>query len=94
MIYAGRLSDGRIQVWATQSNGQLQSRWKETTNPDSGWTGWSAFQTPEGGVNAMSGSQLEDGRLQIFATGPSGSRWSCWKTNTNPDSAWTKWSAF
>jgi len=42
-ITAGDLEDGRIQVFAIDSNGNIESRWKETSDPNSGWTGWSSM---------------------------------------------------
>jgi hypothetical protein len=40
-VTVGRLPDGRLQLFLTGSAG-LTTSWKRTTNPDSGWTVWSA----------------------------------------------------
>jgi hypothetical protein len=93
-IVAGDLEDGRIQVFAVQANGQTESRWKTSTDPNSGWTAWSNFQTPAGGVTTISVGYLSDKRMQLFATEPDGITVSCWKTSTDPNSGWTPWSAF
>ena len=38
-IIAGLLSDGRLQLWAVnESDGSMQTRWKQTTHPDASWT--------------------------------------------------------
>jgi hypothetical protein len=52
-IAAGDLGGnfGQIQVFAIQSKGQIESRWKQTPDPDSAWTAWASFQTPSGGVD-------------------------------------------
>jgi filamentous hemagglutinin family protein len=46
-IAAGDPEDDRIQVFAIDSHGKMENRWKETSNPDSNWTPWSEFQTPK-----------------------------------------------
>jgi hypothetical protein len=95
-IAAGDLggNSGQIQVFAIQSNGQIESRWKQTTDPDSGWTPWSSFQTPSGGVTSIGVGYLSDTRMQLFATDVQGNIWSCWKTTTSPSASWTAWSSF
>jgi len=93
-IAAGDLGDGRIQVFAIKPHGQIESRGKTTTDPSSGWTAWGTFQTPAGGVTTISVGYLSDKRMQLFATEPNGSTVSCWKTTTDPNSAWTPWSPF
>lgn len=93
-IAAGELSDGRIQVFAIDSSGQLTSRWKKTTDPNSGWTGWSRFQTPSGGVVSIAVGVLPDKRLQLFAVDGAGNPVSCWKKTTDSNAGWTAWSGF
>jgi hypothetical protein len=93
-VAAGDLEDGRIQVFAVDSNGNLESRWKETSDPNSGWTSWSGFQTPNGGVTTIAVGYLSDKRMQLFATDRNGNTVSCWKTTTNPNAGWTGWSPF
>lgn len=93
-VAAGDLEDGRIQVFGIQTNGQLVSRWKTSNDPNSGWTAWSAFQTPPGGVTSIAVGYLSDGRMQLFATDPHGNTFSSWKTTTDPNASWTAWSAF
>jgi hypothetical protein len=93
-IAAADLPDGRIQVFAVESNGQLQSRWKTSTDPNSGWTAWSGFQTPAGGVTSIAAGYLTDKRIQLFATKQDGSIVSCWKESPDPNAGWTPWSPF
>ncbi|MET3130093.1 hypothetical protein AAKU55_000334 [Oxalobacteraceae bacterium GrIS 1.11] len=93
-VAAGDLEDGRIQVFAIDNNGQMESRWKETADPNSNWTSWSAFQTPTGGATTVAVGYLSDKRMQLFATDRNGHTVSCWKSSTNPNAAWTAWSAF
>jgi hypothetical protein len=42
-VSAGRLLDGRLQVFVTGPNGILVSR-KQGVDPNAGWTLWKAFQ--------------------------------------------------
>ena len=93
-IAAGELSDGRIQVFAIDNSGNLQSRWKETTDPNSSWTNWSNFQTPSGGVISLGVGTLPDKRLQLFGVDSNGNPVSCWKITVESESAWTPWSGF
>lgn len=37
------LADGRLELWAVTTSGDVWSCWKTTTNPNSGWTAWSDF---------------------------------------------------
>jgi hypothetical protein len=91
-ITAANLSDGRTQVWLIEAN-QIQSRWKEATNPDAAWSNWSPFPTPAAPA-ALSAAPLEDGRLQLYLVDAEGRTWSAWKVSTDPDAAWTEWSKF
>jgi hypothetical protein len=93
-ITVGDLEFDRMQAFAIESDGKIISRWKETTDPNSAWTPWSSFQTPQGGATSMAVGTLPDKRLQLFATTSNGSIVSCWKQTTDPNSAWTAWSAF
>jgi Tol biopolymer transport system component len=93
-IAAVNLSDGRTQVWLIDAN-QIQSRWKETTNPNSDWTNWGQFPSPNGVVPAaISGAPLEDGRVQLYLVDTSGGTWSAWKTTTASTAPWTAWTKF
>ena len=37
------LSDGRIQLFATDKQGVVWSCWKSNTDPNASWTGWGKF---------------------------------------------------
>lgn len=98
-IEAAILSDGRIQVWVIKPDfvgSQIQTRWKQTTDPGSAWSGWSEFPSPPSGGYpvAISAAPLEDKRLQLFLLDDKNQVWSAWKTSTNASSAWTPWSLF
>jgi hypothetical protein len=45
-IIAVLLSDGRLKIWAVNdSDGSMQTRWKQTTHPDASWTNWQISST-------------------------------------------------
>jgi hypothetical protein len=92
-IAAAILSDGRTQVWSIEGD-QILSRWKETTDPSSGWTNWSPFNSPNNIPVAISAAPLEDKRLQLYLIDGQNQVWSAWKTSTNPSAPWTEWSRF
>jgi hypothetical protein len=93
-VVASNLADGRIQVFAIQPNGQIQTRWKTSPDPNSAWTGWSNFQTPPGRVTTISVAYLSDRRPQLFAAMTNGDIVTCWTVSTDSGSAWSDWSAF
>jgi len=94
VIGAAILSDRRIQAFLINGN-QIQSRWKSTTDPNSGWTAWSPFPGPAGATPAaISAVSLDDKRPQLFLVDAENRVWSAWKETTNPGSAWTPWSPF
>jgi hypothetical protein len=37
------LSDGRLELWASDGNGGLWTTWKVDTDPNANWSGWSDF---------------------------------------------------
>jgi len=93
-IFVVPLADGRQQYFAIDGEFQIWSRWKETNDPNSGWTDLTPFQMPPlGGVTRICGAQLPDGRVQLFTIDLDGATWSCWKTG-DANSGWTNWSQF
>ena len=94
-VAAGGLEDGRIQLFGIQFNGQIVVVGKIYADPNSGWTDWSNFQTPPGGVTSICVGYLSDKRMRFVTGAPAGTtQLSCWKTTTDPNAAWTAWSAF
>jgi hypothetical protein len=88
----GALPDGRLQLFVA-AGGQITSSWKETPNPNSGWTPLSAFRPTPAPVNDVTVGRLPDGRLQLFASTTQG-LYTCWKETTDPNANWTQWSKF
>jgi hypothetical protein len=92
---AGHSPDGRVQVWVSVS-GRLQSTWKTSCDPDSGWIApWQApFEPDPGPINDIAVGQLSDGRMQAFATSSDNRLLTTWKTSCQPNSPWAAWQAF
>jgi hypothetical protein len=90
-IFVVPLSDGRLQFFAIDTNFQIWSQWKQTTDPNSGWTQPTEFATPGNGAVKITGAPLPDKRVQLFATDVDRVVWSCWKSSTDPNSGWTEW---
>lgn len=88
------LSDGRLQVWSIDYEGNIWSRWKTDTSSTSAWTGWTAFQGLEEGATSISVSLLSDGRVQLFAIDENKKIWSCWKEDTDSKATWSPWTSF
>src|SRR5436853_486920 len=88
------LSDKRLQFWAVDTAGKIWSCWKSTTDSNSAWTAWTlqwTAQAPPFTATQVAAAPLSDGRLQFWAVDTAGKIWSCWKSTTDSNSAWTAW---
>jgi hypothetical protein len=87
------LPDGRLQLFVV-SQGQLLTAWKQTPDPNAGWTPLVGFSPrPNGRINDVAVGRLPDGRLQLFSNGSNGLTTS-WKRTADPNSDWTSWVPF
>ena len=93
-VATGESPDGSRQVFAIENNGQIQTRYDQTTGEGTGWTAWANFATPTGGVTSLCVGNLPDKRMQLFATDKSGNTYSCWKVSTASNALFTSWTAF
>jgi hypothetical protein len=90
-IFVVPLSDGRLQYFAIDTNFQLWSQWKETTDPNSPWTELTPFEMPPTkGVIKICGAQLPNKQVQLFVIDVDRNTWSSW----SGDSGWTPWTTF
>jgi hypothetical protein len=83
------LSDGRLQLWASDSNTDIITFWKKTSDPNSGWTPASPFETPEAKAFTFTVGSLNDGRLQFFVVDGSFQLWSTQKQTSDANAHWT-----
>jgi hypothetical protein len=95
-LAVANLADGRLQLWTVDENLALFSRQQQTTDPNSGWTPLTSFQTPQAKAVTFAVAPLSDGRLQLFIIDGSypGQIWSTWQETTESNSAWTSLSPF
>ena len=90
-IISGTLPDGRLQLWSVDDDGDIRTRWKETSDPNAGWTGWTSF---DGDARDIAVGLLPDGRLQLFLLANDGLIYSRWKETTDPDAGWIGWQSY
>jgi hypothetical protein len=96
LVSVGYLLDGRMQLFAADAGGAVQSRYKTSTNPNASWSDWARI----GGGGAPLVEYLSavgyvpDGRIQLFATAiypDPYPLWSIWSTSTVTPSSWSDW---
>jgi hypothetical protein len=90
-ISAGRLSDGRVQLFATAWGGVIYTSWKVSTNSASAWQPWQPLGLADD-IEEVFPASLPDGRMQLWLHSPSFiSRplMTCWKATTDSSAAWT-----
>jgi hypothetical protein len=105
-IVVGRLSDGRLQLFA-EKDGELWSTWKQTTDPNAPWTGWSPFLPGNRGLferaTCGAAAALPNGALQFFALASSHQPVSAsigtgvvttWKLSSDVEAGWADWDVF
>ncbi len=92
------LTDGRLELWLSTTQGGLFTSWKLTTDPNADWSGWSDFLAEvgpvPGGVASIAVAPLADGRLELWAVTTQGGLFSTWKLTTDPNSNWAPWFDF
>ena len=92
------LSDGRLELWVTMTNGSVFTTWKTQTDPNATWTAWVDFRAVVGpipaGVAQVAVGPLSDKRLQLWATNANGGVVTTWKLTADPNAGWAGWSDF
>lgn len=86
-----RNQDGRLEIFARGSDGNIWHNVQKNASDDSSWNGWVALQSgysfkgdPVVGINV-------DGRLEVFALGSGGNIWH--NAETTPNGTWGGWTA-
>jgi hypothetical protein len=94
-IVAARLTDQRVQVWASKDDGSAWSLWKTGLDPDSSWTPWQPFtgNTPRTAV--VGAGELSNGANQIFGLAAQPlwpqANLTRWKVSADSNAAWSDW---
>jgi len=92
-ISAGRLSDGRVQLFATAVGSNVFTSWKLTTDSAAAWQPWQLFYSGSDD-DQITAASLPDGRMQLWRLNRNGALWSRWKVAVDSSAAWTEWQAF
>jgi hypothetical protein len=85
----GHHADGRVEMFATAANGEVQNEYE--TTPNGAWSGLNSF-APSGTADTTAVGIHEDGRMEVFAVTPSGGIEN--KYETVADGAWSAWNDF
>src|SRR5579864_5405495 len=88
-IAAANRSYRRLELWTAEQNGDVFSYWKQTSDPNTGWTTASPFQTPEAKAYTFTVGSLKDGRLHFFVVDDSLQLWSTQKQTSDANAQWT-----
>ena len=85
----GHHADGRVEMFATAANGEVQNEYE--TTPNGAWSGLNGFASAGTAATTAVGIH-EDGRMEVFAVTPSGGIEN--KYETVADGAWSGWNDF
>jgi hypothetical protein len=85
----GHHADGRVEMFATAANGEVQNEFE--TTPNGAWSGLNSFGSA-GTADTTAVGIHEDGRMEVFAVTPSGGIEN--KYETVADGAWSGWNDF
>jgi hypothetical protein len=88
-IDAGMAADGRLILFGIDTNGNIVTAQKQTTDPGSFWTAFSDLNPQIVGFATLSSFQRQDGRPQVIAI-RNGVIWTTYWTG----SAWSTWFGF
>jgi hypothetical protein len=94
-VSIGYLLDGRMQLFTVDQFGQVNSRWKTGSDPNSGWSNWEnmgSSGSPNDPFASAVVGYLPDNSMQLFATTLIGKTlYSKWQTDNSPSSPWSDW---
>jgi len=93
-IAAAPLSDGRLQVWAVDSEGRIHSCWQKERGTRGEWTAWRKNWTRRSHTFravCTTAAPLSDGRLRFWAIDADGAIWSCTKESADSSAKWNDW---
>jgi hypothetical protein len=79
--------DGRLEVFALGSGGDLVHSYQTSLEADAPWSGWESLG---GDSERIAVGQNGDGRLEVFARGDLGHMWHLWQT-PGGERAWSDW---
>lgn len=85
-------ADGRLEVFAAGSDGQLWHIWQK---PGGGWSDWLSHGAPPGtqvgGLRQAAIAPNSEGRLELFVLGDDKALWHIWQIA--PNGGWSNWAS-
>ena len=86
----GRNQDGRQEIFAIGSDGNLWQIWQ--TAPNGGWSEWKRTDAPPVGIrpsDRITVTSNADGRQELFVMGSDDALWHIWQVG--PNAGWADW---
>jgi hypothetical protein len=86
----GRNQDGRQEIFAVGSDGNVWQIWQ--TAPNGGWSNWGKLGRPVPGIRGadrLTVGRNKDGRQELFVMGGDDALWHVWQVA--PNLGWTAW---
>ena len=78
----GRDADGRLEVFAPGTDGDVYHAWQ--TTPNGSWSDFASLGKPGGGASTqIAVSNDDDGRLEVFSCADDGALWHAWQNTPN-----------
>ena len=87
---AGRNQDGRQEIFAAGSDGNLWQIWQ--TAPNGGWSNWARLGQPGAGIrhpDRLTVGRNRDGRQELLVMGGDDALWHVWQLA--PNLGWSLW---
>jgi hypothetical protein len=85
-VAVARNPDGRLEVFATASDGVVFHDWQKSPNGATGWSGWGQLASTPGFTSVAVGTN-KNGQLEAFATASNGVVFHDWHSA----SGWSGW---
>jgi hypothetical protein len=94
-LVATRLTDRRVQLFASKDDGTVWSTWKTGVDPDSSWMPWQRFDLGTPRTTVVGTGELSNGASQLFGLADQ----PVWpvanlisgKVSADPNAAWSGW---
>lgn len=91
-VAAAALPDGRIRLWAIESQGlALWSTVQTAADVNAAWEEWKQFPISRFPLANVAVATLPDGRLQMWGVDLENRLWTAWMVTRASDSKWAPW---
>ena len=94
-LVASRLTDRRVQLFASKDDGTAWTTWKTGVDPDSSWMPWQRFDLGTPRTSVVGACPLADGAIQLFGLAAQPA-WpvdnvTAGKVSADSNAAWSGW---